>query len=280
MKIKKVGFCAKASNLKAIKKAKELAREIHKEGYEVFLDSISCKNNKKFKVLPLKEMGKEADLVVVLGGDGTLLSMARAAASETLIFGINMGTLGFLTPNPSKDCLKLLREILKGKYQIDERINLKVLFKEKKYDVLNDVVVAKAALARIIEIKIELNNKFLTKLRADGLILSTPTGSTAYNLAANGPILSPHINNIILTPICPHNLTYRPLILPDNVEINIELFTQREEVYLTLDGQEGFQIYPNEKIIVKKSEKKTLLVVPESYDFFDVLRKKLSWGIT
>ncbi len=280
MKIKKIGFCAKASNLKAIKKAKELAKEIQKDGYEVFLDSISCKNNKKFKVLSLKEMGKEADLVVVLGGDGTLLSMARAATSHTLIFGINMGTLGFLTPNPSKDCLNLLREILKGKYKIDERINLKVLFKGKEYDVLNDVVIAKAALARIIEIKIELDNKFLTKLRADGLILSTPTGSTAYNLAANGPILSPHINNIILTPICPHNLTYRPVVLPDDVEINIELFTQREEVYLTLDGQEGFQIFPKEKIIIRKSEKRTLLVVPKSYDFFDVLRKKLSWGIT
>ena len=124
MKIKKVGFCAKAKNQKAIKKAKELGTELKKDGYEVFLDSLNFKSNKKFKTLSLEEMGKEADLVVVLGGDGTLLSMARASTSKTLIFGINMGKLGFLTPNPVKNCLKLIKEILKGKYKIDERINL------------------------------------------------------------------------------------------------------------------------------------------------------------
>lgn len=278
MKIKKVGFCVKATSQKAKRKAKELAKEIQNGGYEVFLDSTSFKNNKNFKTLSLQEMGKEADLVVVLGGDGTLLSMARASTSKTLIFGINMGTLGFLTPNPVKNCLNLIKEILKGKYKIDERINLKVKIKDKEFDVLNDVVIAKAALARIIEIKIKINKKFLTLLRADGLILSTPTGSTAYNLSANGPIVSPKNNNIILTPICPHNLTYRPVIFPDGTEITLELLTENEKVFLTLDGQEGFRIEPREEIFVKKSNKKTLLVVPETYDFFDVLRKKLSWG--
>lgn len=278
MKIRKVGFCAKASSPKAIKKAKQLAKEIKKEGYEVFLDSISFKKNKNYKILNLNEMGKEVDLIVVLGGDGTLLSVARASTSKTLIFGINMGTLGFLTPNPSKNCLNLIKEILKGKYKIDERINLKAKIKDNEFDVLNDVVIAKAALARIIEIKIVINGKFLTLLRADGLILSTPTGSTAYNLAANGPIVSPKNKNIILTPICPHNLTYRPVIFPDDVKINLKLLTEKEKVFITLDGQEGFRIEPKEEIVVQKSEKKTLLVVPEDYDFFDVLRKKLSWG--
>jgi NAD+ kinase len=279
VKIKRIGFCAKASSQKAKRKAKELAREVQKDGYEVFLDSLNFKKNKKFKTLDLNEMGKEVDLVVVLGGDGTLLSVSRACTSKTLIFGINMGTLGFLTPNPSKNCLKLLKEILKGNFKIDERINLKVKIKDKEFDVLNDVVIAKAALARIIEIKIEIDGKFLTRLRADGLILSTPTGSTAYNLSANGPIVSPKDKNIILTPICPHNLTYRPLILPDDVEIKLQLLTENEKVFLTLDGQEGFRIEPKEEITVKKSDKKTLLIVPKDYDFFDVLRKKLSWGV-
>lgn len=279
MKIEKVGFCAKATNQKAIKKAKELAIKLKKEGFQVFLDSLNFKNNKKFNTLSLEEMGKEVDLVVVLGGDGTLLSMARASSSKTLIFGINMGKLGFLTPNPVKNCLKLIKEILNGKYKIDERTNLKAILKEKEFDVLNDVVIAKAALARIIEIKIEINEKFLTLLRADGLILSTPTGSTAYNLSANGPIISPKNNNIILTPICPHNLTYRPVIFPDDTKIKLELITEKEKVFITLDGQEGFIIEPKEEIIVKKSDKITRLVVPENYDFFDVLRKKLSWGV-
>lgn len=279
MEIKKIGICAKATSQKAKRKAKEIARELIKDGYEVYLDSTSSKGVKNFKVLSLSEMGKGMDLIVVLGGDGTLLSIAREATSSTLVFGINMGTLGFLTPNPAKNCIKLLKKILRGSFKIDERINLKAIYKDKEYDVLNDVVIAKAALARIIEIKISINGKFLTCLRADGLILSTPTGSTAYNLSANGPILTPENKNIILTPICPHNLTYRPLIFPYDIEAELELLTQNEKVFLTLDGQEGFRIFPNEKIKVKKSEKITKLVVPEDYDFLDVIRKKLSWGI-
>jgi len=231
----------------------------------------------------LPVMARKCQLLIVLGGDGTLLSVARDTPSETLILGINMGTLGFLTPHPEHTADALVRAVLAGDYKVERRNKLAVTLHQPSTGtstafVLNDAVIAKAAMARIIELKMSVEGRVLTRMRADGLIIATPTGSTAYNLAANGPILSPEAQAVVLAPICPHTLTYRPLVLPDRFAIDVELETPNEEVYLTLDGQMGHRIFPGDRIEVRQSDEFASLAVARSYNFFEVLRAKLSWG--
>jgi NAD+ kinase len=232
----------------------------------------------------LPVMARKCQLLVVLGGDGTLLSVARETPSETLILGINMGTLGFLTPHPEHRTDTLVRDVLAGEYKVERRNKLAVTLHQPSSGVstafvLNDAVIAKAALARIIELRISLEDYVLTTMRADGLIISTPTGSTAYNLAANGPIIAPDTAAIILAPICPHTLTYRPLVLPDGRAISVELITRGEETHLTLDGQMGHRLFPGDRVRIRKAATAASLAVARNYNFFDILRTKLSWGL-
>lgn len=230
------------------------------------------------------EFKEGIDLIVVLGGDGTMISTARLTGKkETLVLGINYGSLGYLTEFRIEEMFPALEEILKGNYEVDSRVMLEVKhFRDGEMldsgRVLNDVVINKAVLARIIEIEVSLNDLFVNSFRADGLIISTPTGSTAYNLSAGGPIVYPSMNAMVLTPICPFTLTNRPIVIPDSAEINLKLKNQSDGVVLTLDGQIGYQMQIGDCVSIRKSATSFNLVQPPNRNYFDVLRNKLKWG--
>ena len=224
------------------------------------------------------------DLVVVLGGDGTLLGAARKVGHFGLpILGVNLGGLGFLTEIPVGMLYQDMEKVINGEISIEPRLMLQARVlrtgEEKcHFTVLNDVVINKGALARIIDLKVSVDSHFLTMFRADGLIVSTPTGSTGYNLSAGGPILYPDLEALILTPICPFTLTNRPIIVPDTSVIDVQMGEESEEVILTFDGQVGFNLVGNDRVIISKSEKKLKLIKSPDQDYYDILRTKLKWG--
>jgi len=224
------------------------------------------------------------DLVVVLGGDGTLLGAARKVGRYGLpILGVNLGGLGFLTETPLKRLYKHMERLISGEMEVETRLMLEASVLRDDGDkcrlaVLNDAVINKGALARIIDLRVSIDGRFLTTFRADGLIVSSPTGSTGYNLSAGGPILYPNLEALILTPICPFTLTQRPIILPDTSVIEITMGEDSEEVTITFDGQVGFDLMENDRVVVSKSEKKLKLIKSPDQDYFDILRTKLKWG--
>ena len=226
----------------------------------------------------------EADLIVVLGGDGTMISTARLIGRrEVLVLGINYGSLGYLTEFRIEEMFSALEDILAGRYDIDRRVMLAVEHtREGKLlgqgQVLNDVVINKAVLARVIEIEVSLNRLYVNSFRADGLIVSTPTGSTAYNLSAGGPIIYPSMNAVVITPICPFTLTNRPIVVPDDAEINLSLKNESDGVVLTLDGQIGYTMRAGDSVSIRKSPTTFNLIQPPNRNYFDVLRNKLKWG--
>ncbi|MCB1023800.1 MAG: NAD(+)/NADH kinase [Acidobacteria bacterium] len=232
----------------------------------------------------IKTFAVAADLIVVLGGDGTMISAARMTGNgQTLVLGVNYGSLGYLTEFRIEEIYEALELILKGDYKVDQRVMLDAehwrgeeLLASGR--VLNDVVINKAALARIIEIEVELNDQHVNSFRADGLIVATPTGSTAYNLSAGGPIVYPSMNAVVLTPICPFTLTNRPIVMPDDAEISLKLLNRNEGVVLTLDGQIGYEMEAKDVVKIRKSETSFNLVQPTNRNYFDVLRNKLKWG--
>ncbi len=221
---------------------------------------------------------------MVFGGDGTLLSVARLIEEKgTPIIGVNLGTLGFLTNVPVEQLYATMEMVLLGQYKVQERILLVVSIKREgkiisSNHVLNDMVINKGALARIIEIDTFIDGKFLTTFRADGLIVYTPTGSTGYSLSANGPIVHPSLSCLGITPICPHTLTNRPLILPDTVVFEAAIRSETEDVYLTLDGQVGFLLKPEDVVEAKVASNKIYIVISPMEDYYHMLRTKLKWG--
>ncbi len=223
-----------------------------------------------------------SDLIVVLGGDGTMLATSRFIGKVSIpVVGINHGSLGYLTDFRIEEMLPALEKVLAGDYQVDRRVMLDVEHTggpSAPSRVLNDVVINKAALSRIIEIEVKLNGLHVNSFRADGLIVATPTGSTAYNLSAGGPIIYPSMNAIVLTPICPFTLTNRPIVVPDTSEIELRLKSDSEDVILGLDGQTGFAMKAGDTVVIRKSEVTFDLVQPANRNYFDVLRNKLKWG--
>ena len=213
-----------------------------------------------------------------------MISTARLTGDRAIpVLGINYGSLGYLTDFRIEEMFAALEMILDGNYELDSRVMLDVEHwreaeKLSVGRVLNDVVINKAVLARVIEIEVHLNDLFVNSFRADGLIISTPTGSTAYNLSAGGPIVYPSMNAIVLTPICPFTLTNRPIVVPDKDEIVLKLKSETEGVMLTLDGQIGIPIKANDKVTIRKSSTNFNLVQPPNRNYFDVLRNKLKWG--
>ncbi|SHE80810.1 NAD+ kinase [Desulfacinum infernum DSM 9756] len=225
-----------------------------------------------------------ADAVVVLGGDGTFLSVARQLENRPLpILGVNLGGLGFLTEISRERCFEDLEQVLQGAYDIEERMRLTVSIRREgrtvfQQTVLNDAVINKGALARIVDLYTHIDGNYLTHYRADGLIVATPTGSTAYNLSAGGPIVYPTAQAVILTPICPFTLTNRPIILPGTVEIRVDLDDEAQDVALTCDGQVGCHLAAHDSIHIRVSPYPLRLIKPTSTDYFEILRTKLKWG--
>src|SRR6185369_1950872 len=237
------------------------------------------------KGLAEDEIREQAELVVVLGGDGTLISVARLFSGKDVpIVGVNLGSLGFLTEVTVDELYPLLERCLKGNPRVSERMMLEVTVcregnEVEKAQVLNDLVINKGALARIIDMETKINRHFLTTFKADGLIVSTPTGSTGYSMSAGGPIIHPLMSCIVITPICPHTLTNRPIVVTDESIITITIASSLDEkVYLTLDGQVGFKLVHGDTIEVRRALKTTALVISKERDYFEILRTKLKWG--
>ncbi len=284
MNFNKIGIILKHNQSKAIEIGIELVKWLYKKKKEVyFQEEIGKILNKEYYDKTF--ITSKSDFVIVLGGDGTFLSVARLVKDYSIpIIGVNLGGLGFLTEVKLNEMYEVLEDILNGNYSIQERMMLKATLyrggeKISSYSVLNDVVINKGTLARIIELKTSINNVFVTKYRADGLIVSTPTGSTAYSLAAGGPIVYPELNCIILSPICPHTLTNRPLVVSGNDIIFVELNSLDNDVMITLDGQVGFSLRDEDIIRIEKDEKKTLILKSPRKNYFEVLRNKLKWGL-
>jgi NAD+ kinase len=236
------------------------------------------------EIIPDEELPQKVDLILVLGGDGTMIATARMLGdSEVPVIGVNYGGLGYLAEFRIDELFTALESILAGDYKLEQRVMLAVELRRgdelvTKNRVLNDVVMNKSALARIIQIETYLNDQFVNSFRADGLIVSTPTGSTAYNLSAGGPIIFPTMNAVVITPICPFTLSNRPIVVPDDSVIEVRLMTEKEDVALTLDGQVGFPIQARDRVVIRKSKTSFNLVQPKNRNYFDLLRDKLRWG--
>ena len=236
------------------------------------------------RVLPREQLAEHADLLIVLGGDGTLLSAARALKGHKVpILAVNLGGLGFLTSVTRDELYPVLEQVLAGKQQISERMMLNAQTVRggtpaEQQIALNDAVINKAALARMLDFDVYVDRAQVGRYRADGLIVATPTGSTAYSLAAGGPIVHPHLDAFVITPICPHMLTNRPLVIPDTSRVEIDIAAAEEPVYLTLDGQVGFQLLPNDRVAICKSSSRVYFVQSPQKTYYEVLRSKLRWG--
>jgi len=282
--IKRVGIVVKPNNDGALSSAADLINWLSARKIEVIGEPLVWSDAKDNGTGHGRRIAEAADLLVVLGGDGTMISTARIAAeTDVLVIGVNHGGLGYLTDFRIEEMFPALEAVIRGEYEIDERVMLNI--EHYRNDqllstgrVLNDVVINKAALARIIEIEISLDSLFVNSFRADGLIVATPTGSTAYNLSAGGPIVYPSMNAVVLTPICPFTLTNRPIVIPDSSVIELRLRNENEGVVLTLDGQVGYPMQAADSVRVSKSQMTFKLVQPPNRNYFDVLRNKLKWG--
>ena len=282
--MRSVGISAKITSPVALEYASKVIADLRGRGMTVCLDFATAdKLNDRGPCVTKGELGRKSDLLITFGGDGTLLSVARQAPSGVPIIGVNMGTLGFLTEIRVEEFPSVLERVLAGKFTSESRVTFDVLVRgeghePKTYRVLNDATINKSALARIVDMRVTVSGLFVSTFRADGLIVSTPTGSTAYNLSAGGPIVYPTMGAIVITPICPHMLTNRPIVLPDDLEIEIAISTPNQETFLTLDGQEGLPITERDRVCIKKSTDTVTLVQSPEKNYFDVLRTKLKWG--
>jgi NAD+ kinase len=231
-----------------------------------------------------REIASHCDLLIVLGGDGTMIGTARlVSGAGTPVLGVNMGTLGYLAEFTIEEAVPALELVIRGDYELGRRMMLDWRVLRDGYEVgsgtvLNDVVVNKSAIARIIEIDCTVGTHYVTTYRADGLIVATPTGSTAYNLSAGGPIIAPGTEVISIAPICPHTLTNRPLILPCDAEIKLKMNTREQEVMLTSDGQTGVRVDASDVVEINRSAKTFNTIAPKDHDYFAVLRDKLKWS--
>lgn len=285
MSSKSVGIIYKHHHEPARKEAVKLETWFGSRGITVFCLEMTAEIAEGGVFRKNLAIPNDVDWVVVLGGDGTLLGAARQVGRYGApILGVNLGGLGFLTCIPLEQLYSAVETMVSGGLQVESRMMLetKVLRGENeviRFQVLNDVVINKSTLARIIDLDVAIDDVFVTTFRADGLIISTPTGSTAYNLSAGGPILYPTIETFVLTPICPFTLTNRPIIVPDSAVVNIEMGRESEEtVVLTFDGQVGFDLHHGDKVNIYKSKEKINLFKPPGQDHFRILRTKLMWG--
>lgn len=277
-----VGVVARSASREAAQAAVELAEWLQRRHLDVFLNE-ACLQASHLQGVESFQNGYPYDLVIVLGGDGTLLSVARSLPHGVPILGVNMGRLGFLTELSRIELYPSVVRLLSGDFEIEERSLFDVELRRKdgttvQYRAFNDVVIAKSALAQIIELELQVNGRLIANYRSDGLIISTPNGSTAYNLSAGGPILYPALPVAVLTPICPHTLTFRPIVVPDSEAIEVKLQTPQEEVFVTIDGQEGSNVSFHDTVVVKRSETVVHLVRIADRTFYDSLRDKLKWG--
>ncbi len=284
-RFRRVGLSCKCTLKAALSLAEALEGALESRGLEVRFDSDSARALGRPDGLPRDSLARAVDLVIVVGGDGTLLSIARAAPTSTPVLGINVGVLGFLAGLSRSEALSRLDEVLAGEFREDRRLRLAVTVtggpRPARFRALNDAVLNKEALARISTFRVELDGRPVAEFRADGVIVATPTGSTAYNLSAGGPILHPQLPAVVVTPICPHTLSQRPLVVPADTVIGLRVLDAPTSggVYLTLDGQEGLPIGPECSVEIRPASSAVTLLRPPEDDHFRNLAEKLNWGI-
>lgn len=282
--MKKIGIIAK--NIpKAHGAVRKLSKWLLARGRKVLLDERTASDLGMAGVAS-KDLPSLVDMVIVLGGDGTLLSAARLVADSKKnvpIFGVNLGSLGFMAEVSLDELYANLEKALAGKLQAEERMMLTagIIRRGKKvseYNVLNDAVISKGAIARMVSLEVSVGDDYLTSIRADGLILATPTGSTAYSLSAGGPIIHPALHCFVVTPICPHTLSNRPIAIPDSAIVRVKLVSRSEGVSLSLDGQVVSPLRLNDIVEVKKAKYRVRLIKHPTKNYYEILRTKLKWG--
>lgn len=280
----RVGIVGKIDNSEVCKLTDALIKKFNSFDVEVVLEGKLAKLVSYQHSSTVENFHKNVDIVLVLGGDGTFLRVTRIICKDRIpVVGINMGNLGFLTEVTKDEAIELVDIIVKKNYEIEKRdmISAKVIRAGKEicnYDVLNDVVINRGILSRVVDLSIEIDSKKINTFKSDGLILSTPTGSTAYSLSAGGPIVFPALPLIIITPICPHTLTNRPLVVSNGRKIKVEALTGTSELHLTLDGQISVELMKNDIIEVSKSTQSVNFILSPFRDYFNILKTKLMWG--
>ncbi|MGE5570946.1 MAG: NAD(+)/NADH kinase [Rhodospirillales bacterium] len=282
--IRTVGIISKPNAPRAAEIVPDLLEWLRARGFAVRLDEVSAGYATARKGLPRHEVPEGCDLMIVLGGDGTLLAAARALAGRQIpVFPVNLGGLGFLTAISPGEIYPELERVFRGELRIGRRRMLHGQLMRggqcvSEYEALNDVVVTKGSFARIIDLDAHVDGHFMCAYKADGLIVCTPTGSTAYSLSAGGPIMFPQVAALCITPISPHMLTNRPVIVPDTSVITLENRAEDDAAFLTVDGQVGQQLKSGDRVVASRSPHILQLIRPPRAHFFDVLREKLKWG--
>jgi NAD+ kinase len=280
-RIRTVGLVVKRDRARAVRLAQRIVRDLRRRRIAVLADADA-----PLPGVPSRSKAalvREADLIVVLGGDGTLLSVARRAGPAVPILGVNMGELGFLTEVAESEALHMLRRVLDGDFTIDRRMTLAATLERggrarQRFRALNDVVISNGALARIVRCAVSVDGLPFTSYRADGLIVATPTGSTAYSLSVGGPIVEPTVEVLLVSPISPHTLSNRPVVLRPQAVVRIEIGAGQQDAILTIDGQEGTPLAGGDVVVVRRGREPVSLVGSPDRTHYDVLRSKLGWG--
>lgn len=284
----KIGIITKTTVKQHLHLVKEVLEVLKKHKKEVYMDANCCAAFSKRGGLDKSDMLRKVDMAIVFGGDGTLLKVARRLSTKKVpVLGVNVGKVGFLTESTPSQMAKTLGQIFRGHYTLDERFLLRVTTyrKGKKYKTslaLNDAVINQGGFARLIDLYVSVNQRKLALYRADGLIISTPTGSTGHSLSGGGPIVHPKIDGLLLTPICPVKLGFRPILIPNNRQISIELLTEwraeKKPIVLTIDGQETLNLLLGDIIRVRKSSRVFQMLRAPGHKYYQMLRRKLNWG--
>jgi len=280
--IKTIGIFSKPKPEISRKVLIELTTWLREKNYDILMPQATAEIIGETSSIPQTDIPSRADLIIVLGGDGTLLSVARLTHPlDVPILAVNLGSLGFLTEVSLPELYRTLEQVLKGESTIERRMLLNAALARGSQSVrndfaLNDVVINKRA-ARIVNLEVHVNGQYMTSYRADGLIIATPTGSTAYSLSAGGPIIHPSMNALLLCPICPFALTNRPIVIPNQSVLQVKLITE-EEVQVTLDGQTGYPMYRDDVLEIRQGEAPVSLIQAPGRNYYQILRKKLHWG--
>lgn len=283
-KAKKIGVFCKPKAPSATDILGRLIPWLRKQNYHIFLDTGTAAIINETSSYEKGEISQQAELLIVLGGDGTLLSVARAAHPHNIpILAVNLGSLGFLAEVSIDELYPTLENILAGKFEIENRMLLNACIwrngeKVEDHNVLNDVVINKGVVARVINLQVLVNGQYMTSYRADGLIIATPTGSTAYSLSAGGPIIHPSMHTLVLSPICPFTLTNRSILIPDQSIIQVKLAAEYDDVRVTLDGQGGYNMRAGDILEIKKTKTSLQLIRGPNKNYYQILRDKLHWG--
>jgi NAD+ kinase len=280
-RIRTVGLVVKRDRPRAVELAQRILTAVRRRGLQVLVDGTVPLAGTPAR--PRASLAREVDLLVVVGGDGTLLSVARHAPAGVPVMGINMGQLGFLTDVTEAEALTMVARVLRGDYEVDQRLTLVATLErdgrvQRRFRALNDVVVSHGALARILDLEVSVDGIPFTSYRADGLIVATPTGSTAYSLSVGGPIVEPTVRVLLVSPISPHTLSNRPVVLRPEAIVRVAISRRPRDVVVTIDGQEGVPMAAADVLVVRRARTLVSLVRSPDRTYYEVLRSKLGWG--